>query len=113
MHLFSKHQVRQLIKYTDKNQEPIFIITHLFGLKEYIKYPLKSKNIYFNISAPSLISLNKAIEYFGAERILLGSDTPFGPNSLEVNIKRIKNLDIDDTDKELIFGKNFRKILNQ
>ena len=114
VHLFSKGQVIKLAKYIKEHAKTIFIIGHLFGLERYIEAGINSDNIFFEISTPQLISihrLRKAIQHFGAQRIVLGSDTPYGQNNLGVNIERIKNLDISNEEKGLILGNNMRVLL--
>jgi uncharacterized protein len=59
----------------------------------------------------SLRRLNKAIAHFGAHRIILGSDTPYGKDNLRLNVQRIKDLSISEQDKQLIFGENLQTIL--
>jgi predicted TIM-barrel fold metal-dependent hydrolase len=52
-----------------------------------------------------------AIKIFGAERVVLGSDIPYGQDNLKTNIDRIKNLDISDEEKYSILGENMKKLL--
>jgi predicted TIM-barrel fold metal-dependent hydrolase len=114
VHLFSKKQAIRLAEYIKKHPETVFIIGHLFGLEKYIKADIKSDNIYFEISTPALVSIHrikKAIKYFGADRILLGSDTPYGQNNLKTNIEKVMSLDISGEEKNLILGENMRKLL--
>ena len=115
VHLFSKAQATQLAEYIKEHPEPIFIIGHLFGLERYMKAGIDSDNIFFEISTPDLVSihrLKKAIHSFGAHRILLGSDTPYGQDNLKTNLARVRGLDITDAEKHLILGVNMKKILS-
>ncbi len=114
IHLFSKSQATKLAKYINDHPNSIFIIGHLFGLESYINNIFHPENTYFEISSPSLISikrLKKAIQHFGANRILMGSDTPYGENNLQINIKRIRSLNISNTEKDLILGNNMKELL--
>lgn len=114
VHLFSKRQAKQLAVYIKEHPKTVFIIGHLFGLEKYMKADIRSDNIYFEISTPALISIQrikKAIKYFGINRILMGSDTPYGQNNLKTNIERVVSLDISDEDKKLILGENMKKLL--
>ncbi len=61
---------------------------------------------------PSCTRLMKTIKFVGARNVLLGSDTPYGDNSLEKNINRVRGLDIDEKDMKLILGDNMRRLLN-
>ncbi|RJQ31560.1 MAG: hypothetical protein C4562_05840 [Actinobacteria bacterium] len=115
IHICSKKEVLALIDFIKRNPEIKFIIAHLVGLELYIQSGLKFENVYFDISPPKLISiyrLSKAIDYLGADKLILGSDTPYGKNNLETNIKRIENLQISENEKELMLGGNIKKLLN-
>ena len=114
IHLFTKSQATKLAKYINEHPNTIFIVGHLFGLERYMKANIKADNTFFEISSPSLISvqrLMKAIKHFGAQRILLGSDTPYGENNLQLNIERIRSLEITDEEKNLILGYNMNELL--
>ena len=114
IHLFSKKQASQLAKYIKVHPKTTFIIGPLFGLESYVRAGINTDNVYFEISTPQIVSikrLNKALKHFGASRILLGSDTPYGRNNLELNIEKVKNLDITVEKKDLILGENMRKLL--
>lgn len=115
VHLFSKGQATQLAEYIKEHRKPIFIVGHLFGLERYIQADIESDNFFFEISTPALVSiprLEKAIKHFGTNRILLGSDTPYGQDNLKSNIARVRNLDISDEEKRQILGENMKNLLN-
>lgn len=115
IHVYSKKDVLELIKFLTENPNIKIIIGHLFGLEEYIHSKLHFPNTYFEISTPQLVSesrLLKSINYFGPDRILFGSDVPYGKNNQKLNIQRVKNLDIKEVDKDKILGDNIREILN-
>jgi len=115
IHVYSPKDVRELIKFLIENPKITVIIGHLFGLEEYIHSRLHFPNTYFEISTPHLVSelrLLKAINYFGSDRILFGSDVPYGKNNQRLNIERVENLDINEVDKDKILGDNMRAILN-
>jgi predicted TIM-barrel fold metal-dependent hydrolase len=114
VHLFSQRQATQLSKYIKAHPNTVFIIAHLFGLERYIEANIITDNIYFEISIPQLISMKrllKAIEHFGANRIILGSDTPYGDNNLKRNIERVKTLKLPSEQRDLILGGNIKKLL--
>jgi len=115
VHLFSKNQATQLSNYIKTHSKTTFIIAHLFGLERYIKADIDSDNVFFEISTPQLISVKrllKALKHFGANRIILGSDVPYGKNNLRTNIDRVKKLNITNEERDLILGDNMKKILN-
>lgn len=114
MHLHSKNDVRDFIQFVQQHSATNFITAHLIGLELFDQQQIKLSNIYFDISPIPLISdqrILKAIKLMGAERILLGSDTPFGKSNLKKNIERIRRLSISAEQKELILGKNMQSLL--
>lgn len=115
VHSYSKKDVHELIEYVSKNPTTKIIVGHLFGLEQFIDSGLEYSNVYFEISTPQLISkrrLTMAINHFGANKILFGSDVPYGKNNQKLNIDRIRSLEISEVEKENIFGKNIKEILN-
>jgi len=115
VHLFSTGQASRLAHYIQQHPRTRFIVAHLFGLKRYIESGLSSKNVLFETSAPAVISvarIMKAVAHFGADRVVLGSDTPFGRDNQAVNVRRVRNLDISDEAKGMILGDNIRQWLN-
>lgn len=114
VHLFSKRQASRLAKFIKEHPGAIFIIAHLFGLERYVAANITTKNVYFEISTPQLISTRRllnAINHFGANRIILGSDTPYGVNNLKRNIERVKTLNITSEQKDMILGGNIKNLL--
>ena len=115
IHLYSKKDVESFIQFSQNHLETNFIIAHLIGLELFEKQQAKLPNLYVDTSPTPLISeqrILKAINFIGADRVLLGSDTPFGDDNLKKNIERIKRLPISDEQKELILGNNFQSLLN-
>lgn len=115
IHLFSHSDVSKLIDYKRKHPKLKLIIAHLFGLELFVKDNFKDENLYFDTSTIQLISnyrLKKAIDYVGIDKILFGTDTPYGAkDNIHRNINRINNLKISNTDKDLIFGLNLKRLL--
>ncbi len=114
IHLGSKRDVFDLVQVAQTHPEANIIVGHLFGLEYFIRDKKNLGNVYFEISSPALISeyrLRLALTYWGAHRLILGSDTPYGKNNLADNIQRIKALDISEEEKGMILGGNIRKLL--
>ncbi len=114
IHLFSDREVRKIIDYKKSHPKLKLIVAHLFGLELFIKADFKDTNLYFDISTYQMISSKRvmnAIEFVGAERIIMGSDTPYGRDNLSKNIERINNLPISESQKEMILGENLRRLL--
>ncbi len=115
IHLESDKEVKKLIEYKRSNPQLKMIIGHLFGLELFIKSKIKFKNIFFDISTYQVTSnyrVLKAIEYFGADKIILGSDTPYGKDNLKKNIERLEKLPLNHDEKNKILGTNLKKLLN-
>lgn len=114
IHLYAKKDVENFIRFAPIHPKTNFIIAHLIGLELFEKRQVRLPNLYFDISPTPLISdkrILKAINLFGAERILLGSDTPFGKDNLKKNIERVNRLPKTTEQKELILGKNIESLL--
>lgn len=113
-HLGSYREVRYFIDFLKAHSDAVFIIGHLYGLELYIKSGISLENLYFDISTPPLISkyrIMKAIKYFGASRVVMGSDTPYGRNTLSKNIKKVNLLPISDEEKAMVLGLNLVNLL--
>ena len=114
IHVGNYREVAALIEYSEQHPETKFIAGHLFGLELYLQSKHKLENVYFEISSPPLISLSrltKALQRFGAAKLILGSDTPYGQDVLRLNVERVKALPIPDSEQALILGKNLQSLL--
>lgn len=114
IHVYSKKEVEKLIKIIRKNDENNFVIGHLIGLELYLRKCRDLRNIHFDISPNPLISeyrILKAIETFGADRVIMGSDTPYGKNNLGGILDKIRALNITKEEKDLIMGNNMKAML--
>ncbi len=113
-HVWSNNDLREILAYKKEHPELVLIVAHLFGVESYIQSDLILPNVYFEISSPSLISdyrLNMAIQQMGADKIIMGTDIPYGKNNLARTLERIHALQISDEEKELILGQNMAQIL--
>lgn len=116
IHLYSHNDVMDLIEFVRKKKEIRIVIGHLFGLELFMREDKEIfDNIYFDISNSYFVSrerVEKAIGHFGCNKIIMGSDTPYGINSVEKMIERINNLHISSNEKEAILSKNIKKLLS-
>ncbi len=114
IHLYSKMDVLDFISLSG-SYSTNFIVGHLIGLEIFIsEKKLLGNNVYFDISCPPLVSANRivlAINEFGANRIIMGSDTPYGKNNLAQVMTVIQSLRLEEEEKEMILGNNLKSIL--
>jgi predicted TIM-barrel fold metal-dependent hydrolase len=114
IHLYARRDAVGLIDLAAAHPETTFVIAHLLGFEVFSRADRgRIGNVYFDISPPNLCPLGlvrRALETFGAERLILGSDTPYGKDNLKAAIERIRGLDIPDGDKALILGHNARRV---
>ena len=115
IHVHSAKEAKRLVKLARKHPATKYIVAHQMGLEQVIKYGKDLTNIYFDISTYYIVSekrILKAMKYFGADHVLLGSDSPLGYDNLERNIEKIKKMNITDEEKEMILGGNVKRLLN-
>ncbi len=113
IHLKSKSQVKKFISLTKKYPGVTFILAHLIGIEEFDSSI--GENVYFDISCPLLHStkmLVRAWNNFGAERILLGSDAPYGTDNINLAISQMREAGMNHDEIELICSKNIQKLLD-
>jgi predicted TIM-barrel fold metal-dependent hydrolase len=112
IHLYSKKEILKLLRFIRENQNAVFIIGHLTGTDLFRESGVNLKNIYFDTSSSKRIQgsdIKQAIDAFGYEHIVFGTDTPFA--SIDEQINRIEQLNLSDSIKEHIYSLNARNIL--
>jgi predicted TIM-barrel fold metal-dependent hydrolase len=68
----------------------------------------------FDISTHELVSTQrivKAIEHFGVQQVVMGSDTPYARDALRMAVARVQRLPLSDLEKGSILGENLRRFL--
>ena len=66
------------------------------------------QNVYFDTALASPGTIMSFINEIGPERILFGSDVPFG--TMKWELQKVLSLAISDTEKELILSKNIKRL---
>lgn len=56
--------------------------------------------------------LKRAWNNFGAERLLLGSDAPYGADNINLAISQMREVGMDNEEIELVCNKNIQKLLD-
>lgn len=114
IHLYAGRDARDLLKLAAAHPETAFVVAHLLGFEVFARADRALvNNIYFDISPPNLCPLRlveRALAVFGAERLLLGSDTPYGKDNLKRSVERVLRLAIPAADKALVLGGNARRL---
>jgi predicted TIM-barrel fold metal-dependent hydrolase len=111
IHLKSKDQVKKLISLIKEHPKLTIIIAHLIGIEEFDN--TIGENVFFDISCPLLHSvkmLKLAFDTFGPDRIILGSDAPYGADNINLAISQLHEVGIDDNEIEHVCSKNIQKI---
>ncbi len=90
----------------------ILIIPHLGLLGgnpyDFLKSFKDKENVYFDTALGSMETIRDFIKTIGPERVLFGSDVPFG--SMKSELSKVLSLSIPDKDKALILSGNFIRL---
>jgi hypothetical protein len=115
VHIYDGGDAEALLKLAREHRCAVFIIGHLLGLDVFERErPAVPENVFFDISPPNLLPLPfvlRALRSFGAGRLVLGSDTPYGLDNLKKAVERVRALPISASDQELILGRNLADLL--
>jgi predicted TIM-barrel fold metal-dependent hydrolase len=89
------------------------IIPHLGMLGgnplDFLKTFKQKENVFFDTALAGTETIRRFIEQIGKERILFGSDIPFG--TMKRELEKILSLPIGDDEKEWILSKNLRWLI--
>lgn len=114
IHLYAKRDAFGLLTLAAAHPGTTFVIAHLLGLEVFAAADrARLDNVYFDISPPNLNPLplvERALGIFGAKRLLLGSDTPYGKDNLRMSLERVNGLRIPAAEKALILGGNASRL---
>lgn len=115
IHLHSKGEVLKFADLTNNFIEVIFLVAHMIGFNEISSRSISS-NVYFDLSVPQLYSfelLASAVKNFGSNKLIMGSDTPYGKDNIKINMNRLRKLDLSKEEIEDITSNNILRILNK
>lgn len=115
VHVRNLMQMKKMIQYICQHPKAIMFIGHLYGMELFLREDKQYfENTYFDLSNFYFVSKARtmlAYQHFGADPLLLGSDTPYGKNSLENTIRQISELGLSPPEKERILGLNLARLL--
>ena len=99
-------------RFVDLFPDSILIIPHLGMLGghplDFLSSFKKHENIYFDTALASHDTILEFVKTIGPERVLFGSDVPFG--SMKSELSKVLALPIANTDKECILSRNVIKL---
>lgn len=112
IHLYSRKEALKLYQFIQNHQDNIFIIGHLIGRDIFNTEGVYLRNVYFDTSSSDRISsedIQNAINQYGYDHIIFGTDTPYG--KIDAQIKKIENINLPENIKEHIYRLNILNIL--
>ena len=113
IHLYSKGETMKLLRFIGSNQDVTFIVAHMLGLGIFKEKRHELPNVYFDTSGSERVrgeDILEAINLFGYEHVVFGSDTPYARIGDQIN--KIEQLKLTDTVKEHIFKLNIENIMS-
>jgi len=100
------------LQFVDRFPDLKLIIPHLGMLGgnplDFLKRLKNKDNIYFDTALGQKSTILEFVKTLGPERIIFGSDIPFG--SMENELSKIQTLSLNDADKERIMQKNILEL---
>ncbi|NHJ84065.1 MAG: hypothetical protein FK734_01300 [Asgard group archaeon] len=115
IHLYVSKDANEFVELARENPKTNYIVAHLMGLENVIKKGSDLTNIYFDTSTYYITSTKrilKAVKYFGADHVFMGSDTPMGYDNLKNIILKINKLPLPQDQINLIKGDGLAKLLS-
>lgn len=89
--------------------EVTFILGHMRG-GDFIEVTAANDNIFIQTTGvPQIEVVQKCVDELGAERIMMGSDSPY--HSMEEEVRKVEALQLSESEKQMIFGGTAKKVL--
>lgn len=100
----------------DRHPEVVFVMAHL-GLPdlwwEAVAAAKRHPNIYMETAGAHSLSIRRAVEILGSERVLFGSDAPFGGrNNVFFQRDKIHLLNFSEDDTANVMGRNAARVFD-
>ncbi len=113
IHLYSKQETRKLLQFVRSNSNAVFLIAHMLGLDVFREEHQFLHNVYFDTSGSERVrveDIQAAIDIFGYEHVLFGTDTPYAP--ITDQIRKIERLNLSTNVKDHILRRNAMTLLS-
>ena len=97
-----------------RRPDVILIVGHLRGLMRVIDAGLALPNVYCDVSCPDIVwdvRLAKALAQAGAERLIMGSDTPYSRRAVPRCLRRVRRLDLPYAKEAPLLGGGIARLL--
>ncbi len=110
-----EEEYHNTVSFIEENTDLNIIIPHI-GMLNGGHLPVletfkRNKNVYFDTSLASKKIINYALKLVGPDRILFGSDFPYG--SQEYELSKILDLDLKREDLEKILSGNILRLIER
>lgn len=116
VHIYDRPDAFGLVRLAAAHPRTAFILAHCLGLAVFLEAdPDDVRNVSFDISPPNMVPetrIRAALRHFGPERLLQGSDTPFGKENLRASLRRVRGLGLPRQAERLILGGNMARLLS-
>jgi predicted TIM-barrel fold metal-dependent hydrolase len=87
-----------------------FILAHMRG-GDFIEVTAAHDNIYIQTTGvPQVEVVQQCVDELGADRIMMGSDSPY--HSMEDEVKKVEALQLSEGEKLMVFSGTAKKVLN-
>jgi predicted TIM-barrel fold metal-dependent hydrolase len=86
-----------------------FILAHMRG-GDFIDVTAAHDNIFIQTTGvPQIEVVQKCVDELGAERVMMGSDSPY--HSIEEEVRKVEALQLSESEKKMVFGGTAIKVL--
>jgi hypothetical protein len=87
-----------------------FILAHMRG-GDFIEVTAAHDNIYIQTTGvPQVEVVQQCVDELGANRVMMGSDSPY--HSMEDEVKKVEALQLSEGEKSMVFSGTAKKVLN-
>lgn len=114
LHLQDKRQAVRFLAVAERFFSTNFIVAHMLWSGRIVS-GLKSRNVYFDLSSPQLYSidaLRRVLDCCGGDRLIQGSDFPYGLHNIRHVADRLERLGISGEMRQRISGGNIARLLS-